>query len=131
LRTANVSAASGRFDELGLYRLIHAAHIDGTAAGFVREWLGTLVDYDVRRNSGLVLALSYYLECVGNYDESAAALRIHRSAELSGPRPPQAVDTRVNLHAATRAWRSLNPDDLSGYPLQRASTVSRCPTHAP
>ncbi len=47
-----------------------------------------------------------------------AALHIHRStlryrlariAELTG-HDLRNVDTRFNLHAATRAWRFLNPD---------------------
>ena len=88
---------------------------------FVREWLGTLLDYDESKNSELVMTLSDYLECGGNYDESAAALHIHRStlryrlariAQLTG-HDLRKVDTRFNLHAATRAWRFLNPDDLS------------------
>jgi len=117
LRSANPEGAAA-FDELGFYRLIDAAHGDGTVEAFVREWLGTLVDYDKSRNSELVQTLSDYLECGGNYDESAAALHIHRStlryrlariAELTGHNLRN-VDTRFNLHAATRAWRFLNPD---------------------
>ena len=117
LRSANPEGAAA-FDELGFYRLIDAAHGGGTVEAFVREWLGTLLDYDESRNSELVLTLSDYLECGGNYDESAAALHIHRStlryrlariAELTG-HDLRNVDTRFNLHAATRAWRFLNPD---------------------
>ena len=40
----------------------------------MREWLGALLDYDKRKNSELVLTLSDYLECGGNYDDAAAAL---------------------------------------------------------
>jgi sugar diacid utilization regulator len=117
LRSAHPEGAAA-FDELGFYRLIDAAHGGGTVEAFVREWLGTLLDYDESRNSELVLTLSGYLECGGNYDESAAALHIHRStlryrlariAELTGHNLRN-VDTRFNLHAATRAWRFLNPD---------------------
>jgi sugar diacid utilization regulator len=117
LRSANPAGAAA-FDELGFYRLIDAAHGGGTVEAFVREWLGILLDYDESRNSELVLTLSDYLECGGSYDESAAALHIHRStlryrlariAELTG-HDLRNVDTRFNLHAATRAWRFLNPD---------------------
>jgi hypothetical protein len=117
LRSANPEGAAA-FDELGFYRLIDAAHGGGTVEAFVREWLGALLDYDESRNSELVLTLSDYLECGGNYDESAAALHIHRStlryrlariAELTG-HDLRKVDTRFNLHAATRAWRFLNLD---------------------
>lgn len=106
------------FDELGFYRLIDAAHGGGEVDSFVREWLGALLDYDSSKNSDLVMTLSDYLECGGNYDESAAVLHIHRStlryrlariAELTG-HDLRDVDTRFNLHAATRAWRFLNPD---------------------
>lgn len=115
LRSANPEGAAA-FDELGFYRLIDAAHDGGTVKAFVREWLGTLLDYDESRQSEMVLTLSDYLECGGNYDESAAALHIHRStlryrlariAELTGY-DLRKVDTRFNLHAATRAWRFLN-----------------------
>jgi hypothetical protein len=117
LRSANPEGAAA-FDELGFYRLIDAAHGGGAVEAFVREWLGALLDYDESRNSELVLTLSDYLECGGNYDESAAALHIHRStlryrlariAELTG-HDLRKVDTRFNLHAATRAWRFLNLD---------------------
>jgi hypothetical protein len=117
LRSANPEGAAA-FDELGFYRLIDAAHGGGTVEAYVREWLGALLDYDESRNSELVPTLSDYLECGGNYDESAAALHIHRStlryrlariAELTG-HDLREVDTRFNLHAATRAWRFLNPD---------------------
>jgi hypothetical protein len=117
LRSANPEGAAA-FDELGFYRLIDAAHRGGTVEAFVREWLGPLLDYDDSKNSELVMTLSDYLECGGNYDESATALHIHRStlryrlariAELTGY-DLRNVDTRFNLHAATRAWRFLNPD---------------------
>jgi hypothetical protein len=116
LRSANPEGAAA-FDELGFYRLIDAAHDAGTVEAFVREWLGKLLDYDESRNAEMVLTLSDYLECGGNYDESAAALHIHRSTlryrlarigELTG-HDLRNVDTRFNLHAATRAWRFLNP----------------------
>jgi hypothetical protein len=116
LHSVNPEGAAA-FDELGFYRLIDAAHGGGEVEAFVREWLGTLLDYDDNRNSELVLTLSDYLECGGHYDEAAAALHIHRStlryrlariAELTG-HDLRKVDTRFNLHAATRAWRFLNP----------------------
>jgi len=94
-----------------------AAHRGGAVEGFVREWLGALLDYDESKKSELVLTLSHYLECGGNYAESAATLRIHRSTlryrlsrirEITGV-DIRDVDNRFNLHAATRAWRFLNP----------------------
>ena len=117
LRSVSPQGAAA-FDELGFYRLINAADGGGEVESFVREWLGALLDYDDSKNSELVMTLSDYLECGGNYDESAAALHIHRStlryrlariADLTG-HDLRNVDTRFNLHAATRAWRFLNPD---------------------
>ena len=106
------------YDELGFYHLVDAAHTVGVAQEYVRRWLGALIDYDTAKKSDLVHTLSYYLECGGNYDESANALHIHRStlryrlgriADLTGF-DLRDVDTRFNLHAATRAWRFLSPD---------------------
>jgi hypothetical protein len=117
LNSATPEGASA-YDELGFYRLVDAAHRDGAVEDFVREWLGVLLDYDKTKNSELVHTLSEYLEYGGSYDESAAALHIHRSTlryrlarirELTGF-DLRDVNTRFNLHAATRAWRFLNPD---------------------
>lgn len=109
-------AGASAYDELGFYRLIDAAHTAGAAEDYVQEWLGVLQEYDQNKNSNLVQTLSHYLECGGNYDETAAALHIHRStlryrlariAELTGHELSN-VDTRFNLHAATRTWRFLD-----------------------
>ncbi|MBF6225521.1 helix-turn-helix domain-containing protein [Nocardia abscessus] len=92
------------------------AEIDGRVEQFTRKWLGTLLDYDRDHRADLVHTLSRYLECGGNYDDSAAALHIHRSTlryrlgrirELTGF-DLRDVDTRFNLQAATRAWRFLS-----------------------
>ncbi|MFC9433794.1 PucR family transcriptional regulator [Nocardia sp. NPDC057030] len=103
------------FDELGFYRLVDAAHTQGQVEDFVREWLGTLLDYDDNRHSDLVYTLAQYLECGGNYDDSAAVLHIHRSTlryrlgrirELTGF-DLRDINIRFNLQAATRAWQFL------------------------
>jgi len=102
------------FDQLGIYRLL-AGDGDGEVDLFVREWLGPLLDYDVSNRSDLVTTLWQYYECGGNYDATAAALTIHRSTlryrlrrirELTG-RDLGAVDSKLNLHVATRAWQVL------------------------
>jgi sugar diacid utilization regulator len=113
-------AGASAYDELGFYRLIDAAHGAGAVEDFIREWLGALLDYDTNKKSQLVYTLSEYLESGGNYDESAKALHIHRSTlryrlarigELTGY-DLRKVDTRFNLHAATRSWRFLYPDGV-------------------
>jgi DNA-binding PucR family transcriptional regulator len=111
-------AGASAYDELGFYHLVDAAHTAGAAEHFARDWLGVLLDYDSKKNAELVQTLSHYLEHGGNYDEAATSLHIHRStlryrlariAELTGY-DLRDVDTRFNLHAATRAWRFLSPD---------------------
>ena len=115
LHSATPAGASA-YDELGFYRLVDAAHRAGTVEDFIAEWLGALLEYDTSKHSQLVATLSEYLERGGNYDESAAALHIHRSTlryrlarvgELTGY-DLRNIDTRFNLHAATRAWRFLS-----------------------
>lgn len=104
------------FDELGIYRLLAAGAGDGEVHAFVREWLGPLIDYDAANRSELVATLWQYYECGGNYDATAHALTIHRSTlryrlrrirDLTG-RDLGAVESRLNLHVASRAWHILD-----------------------
>jgi sugar diacid utilization regulator len=106
---------STSFEQLGLYRILDTGESREEIEGFVREWLGKLLDYDAQKHADLVRTLSQYLECGGSYDEAAAALVIHRSTlryrlgrikeitELD----LNDVDSRLNLHVATRAWQVL------------------------
>ncbi|MCS7479133.1 PucR family transcriptional regulator [Umezawaea endophytica] len=117
VRRAAVGAGGATtFDELGIYRLLVAGAGDGEVREFVREWLGPLIDYDSANRSELVATLWQYYECGGNYDATAGALTIHRSTlryrlgrirELTG-HDLGAVESRLNLHVASRAWRILN-----------------------
>lgn len=103
------------YDSLGIYRILAGGEHSAEVEGFVRQWLGPLLDYDAAHGAELVKSLSTYLECGGNYDETADGLAIHRSTlryrlqrirEVSGHDLGD-VDARFNLHAATRAWRVL------------------------
>jgi DNA-binding PucR family transcriptional regulator len=103
------------FDELGVYRLFVGNEGNHELRRFVDEWLGQLLNYDAEHRSELVTTLWQYFECGGNYDAAAKALLIHRSTlryrlqrirELGGY-DLGAVDSRLNLHVATRAWRIL------------------------
>ena len=103
------------FDELGIYRLLAAGAGDGEVRAFVQEWLGPLIDYDTANRSELVITLWHYYECGGNCDATARALTIHRSTlryrlrrirDLSG-HDLGAVESRLNLHVASRAWQIL------------------------
>ncbi|MFJ9241813.1 PucR family transcriptional regulator [Streptomyces sp. NPDC101776] len=103
------------FDELGLYRILGPGNSLRELEGFVREWLGRLIDYDAGHDAELVETLSRYFDCGGNYDDAAAALRVHRSTlryrlqrirEISD-RDLTDVDTRLNLQVATRVWKII------------------------
>jgi DNA-binding PucR family transcriptional regulator len=103
------------FDDLGLYRLLHAGHDDTEIEQYVREWLGRLLDYDSRHHTELTNTLFHYLECGGNYAATADALVIHRSTlryrlrriKDVGDVDLHDVDSRLNLHVAARAWHML------------------------
>lgn len=106
-------------DELGLYRILGTGAGSGDLERYVDEWLGALLRYDAESGSELTRTLRTYLDHGGNYDETAAALIIHRSTlryrlqrirdltglDLGDP------DTRLNLHVAVRGWSVLGGDD--------------------
>ncbi|WP_210583847.1 helix-turn-helix domain-containing protein [Streptomyces sp. GESEQ-35] len=103
------------FDDLGLYRILGPGNDLRELEGFVREWLGRLIDYDAGHGTELVETLSRYFDCGGNYDDAAAALTVHRSTlryrlqrirEISD-RDLADVDTRLNLQVATRVWKII------------------------
>ncbi|WP_328484212.1 helix-turn-helix domain-containing protein [Streptomyces sp. NBC_00377] len=103
------------FDDLGLYRILGPGNDLQELEGFVREWLGQLIDYDAGHDTELVETLSRYFDCAGNYDETAAALTIHRSTlryrlqrirEISDHDLAD-VDTRLSLQVATRVWKII------------------------
>jgi sugar diacid utilization regulator len=104
-----------RYDDLGVYKVLATANDTVSVERFVDEWLARLIDYDSAHGTQLVLTLSEYLECGGNYNASAEALSVHRSTlkyrlnrirqvsgyDLSLP------DNQFNLQLATRAWQTL------------------------
>ncbi|BBC28943.1 Transcriptional regulator [Streptomyces graminofaciens] len=103
------------FDDLGLYRILGPGNDLRELEGFVREWLGQLIDYDAEHDTELVETLSRYFDCGGNYDDAAAALTVHRSTlryrlqrirEITD-RDLADVDTRLNLQVATRVWKII------------------------
>jgi hypothetical protein len=108
------------FEDLGLYRLLATPEGRREAGAFVEDWLGSLLAYDSERQADLVHTLGVYLDHGGNYDDTAAALHIHRSTlryrlqrirELSG-HDLAAPDTRLNLHVAVRAAVVAEPPVL-------------------
>ncbi|HEY2194721.1 MAG TPA: helix-turn-helix domain-containing protein [Actinomycetospora sp.] len=108
------------FEDLGLYRLLATPEGRHAAGAFVEDWLGGLLAYDRERHADLVRTLGAYLDHGGNYDDTAAALHIHRSTlryrlrrirELSGHDLTH-PDTRLNLHVAVRAAVVAEPPVL-------------------
>jgi sugar diacid utilization regulator len=103
------------YPKLGIFRMLAAIPDLNDVDRFVREWLGSLLDYDARRKAELVRTLTQYLEHGGNYDATAAELSVHKSTlkyrlqrirdltglELNDP------DIHFNLQLATRAWGTL------------------------
>jgi sugar diacid utilization regulator len=103
------------YPKLGIFRMLASIPDLTDVEAFVREWLGSLVDYDSRRKAELVHTLTQYLEHGGNYDATAAELAVHKSTlkyrlqrirdltglELNDP------DVHFNLQLATRAWGTL------------------------
>ena len=103
------------YPKLGIFRMLAAIPDLTDVEAFVREWLGSLLDYDARRKAELVHTLTQYLEHGGNYDATAAELSVHKSTlkyrlqrireltglELNDP------DVHFNLQLATRAWGTL------------------------
>jgi hypothetical protein len=55
------------------------AETNPEAAQFIQDWLGVLVEHDVREPSNLVATLAAFLEHNHDYDSTARALGIHRS----------------------------------------------------
>ena len=103
------------YEDLGVYQILCETEDPATVERFVRQWLGSLIDYDSRKHAELVPTLSQYLECGGSYDATAAALSVHRNTlkyrlqrirEISGHNLANPA-TNFNLHLATLAWQTL------------------------
>ncbi len=130
-RHTHHAAGVVRFDELGVYRLLDSGGGPEEVRAFVRENLGPLLDYDELHGSTMVATLTQYLERGGGYDATARALLIHRSTlryrlarirELTGG-DLHDVDTRLNLHLATRALQVLRGAEVAAVPALRSPAV--------
>jgi sugar diacid utilization regulator len=120
--TSGTPSGVTRFGDLGVFRVLAAASTNPELQSFVQEWLGPLISYDEKHGSDLVPTLSAFLESGGHYDRTASAMIIHRSTlryrlnrirELSGLDLSD-IDTRFNLHVATRAWKLHTPGESAG-----------------
>ncbi len=127
LRMQKASAGqygSRRFDDLGVCRILDPGDNGPAVRGFLSEWLGPLMAYDRERNTDLVYTLARYLDSGGNYDLTARVLNIHRSTlryrlgrirDISG-RDLQDVNSRLNLHLATRVYDMIGTVDTGTCP---------------
>ncbi|WP_131809410.1 PucR family transcriptional regulator [Mycolicibacterium iranicum] len=125
VQTGSMSPYGGRrFGDLGLYRILDRTGDSPEVRAFVMEWLGPLLSYDREKKADLVITLTQYLDCGGNYDATAKSLTIHRSTlryrlgrirDILG-RDLQDVEDRLNLHLATRIVR------VTGAPLSQDDT---------
>ena len=114
-KTLLPGSAACEYPKLGIFRMLAAIPDLTDVEKFIREWLGSLLDYDDRKGAELVHTLTQYLEHGGNYDATAAKLSVHKSTlkyrlqrireltglELNDP------DVHFNLQLATRAWGTL------------------------
>jgi sugar diacid utilization regulator len=114
-KTLLPGSSACEYPKLGIFRMLAAIPDLTDVDAFIKEWLGSLLDYDVRRKAELVHTLTQYLEHGGNYDATAAELSVHKSTlkyrlqrirdltglELNDP------DVHFNLQLATRAWGTL------------------------
>jgi sugar diacid utilization regulator len=118
LRLQKASAAPERtsvFAGLDVLRMLASVDDLADVDGFVRKWLGTLADYDGRKNTELVKTLTQYLQHGGGYEATSRALSVHRSTlkyRLQRIRELTGFDlgdpeTHFNLQLATRAWLTL------------------------
>jgi DNA-binding PucR family transcriptional regulator len=109
-----------RFDDLGVCRILDPTHSGPEVRQFLAQWLGPLVAYDHEKNTELLSTLARYLDSGGNYDQTSGALNIHRSTlryrlgrirDISG-HDLQDVETRLNLHLATRVFEMVEITDV-------------------
>jgi sugar diacid utilization regulator len=130
-KTLLPGSSACEYPKLGIFRMLASIPDLTDVEAFVREWLGSLIDYDTRRKAELVHTLTQYLEHGGNYDATAAELSVHKSTlkyrlqrirdltglELNDP------DVHFNLQLATRAWGTLQALREESWPLRPASPV--------
>jgi DNA-binding PucR family transcriptional regulator len=103
------------FDSLGVYRMLSSVTDPAGIEAFMKDQLGTLLDYDKRHHSDLLGTLAQYFDSGSNIDQAAARLSIHRSTvkyRLKRVRELLGQDlndgsTRLDLHLATRVWLTL------------------------
>ncbi len=114
MKSAEWMAQAVRFDDLGIYRLLAGNGALPEIDRFIQRWIGSLIDYDKKRNAELVRTLMLYLQNGGNYRATAEALFVHRNTlkyRLQRIRQISGLDLSdpeisFNLQLGTRAWQT-------------------------
>ncbi|MCR4394045.1 MAG: helix-turn-helix domain-containing protein [Dehalococcoidales bacterium] len=103
------------FADLGIYRLLFALRSSRELIAFYREYLGSLVDYDLKHGGELIPTLKAYLN-YSSISDTARAIHIHRNTLLYRLSRIQEIagadlndgETRLTLHMAILAGEVLN-----------------------
>ncbi|MEO9613581.1 MAG: PucR family transcriptional regulator ligand-binding domain-containing protein [Nitratireductor sp.] len=102
----NTSKAGGvhLYDETGFYRLFSKSAMQPDVHRFVHEWLGTLIEHDETHRIDLIETFRVFLDCNGNYRETARLLNMHHNTvryrisqiiEMTGGK---ALQPKLRLH---------------------------------
>jgi purine catabolism regulator len=103
------------YDDLGLYRVLHALRDSPELRTFQQQTIGALLDHDRRFGQDLVETLDAYFSCHGNASQAAERLQVHRNTLLYRLRRIKEIaavdledsETRLSLQVALRARRLL------------------------
>ncbi|WP_164749876.1 PucR family transcriptional regulator [Nitratireductor alexandrii] len=103
-RNTSKAGAVHLYDETGFYRLFSKSAMQPDVHRFVHEWLGMLIDHDETHRIDLIETFRVFLDCNGNYRETARLLNIHHNTvryrisqinELTGEK---ALQPKMRLH---------------------------------
>ncbi len=73
---------SALFNELGVYRYIHAFARTDTLRDQYQDTIDVIIEYDRRKKTNLLDTLETYLECGGNIARTSSQLDVHRNTLL-------------------------------------------------
>ncbi len=73
---------SALFNELGVYRYIHAFACTDTLRDQYQDTIDVIIEYDRRKKTNLLDTLETYLECGGNIARTSSLLDVHRNTLL-------------------------------------------------
>ena len=89
--------------------MIQLGQHDGAVGDYVRHWLGPVLDADTERGTQLAATLRAYLDCWGDYLQTARLLDIHTST------------ARYRIHRLRRILAADLTDNRARFNLQVAT----------